>query len=75
MVEDKKLKKFDFEIQVWLGCPPRTLSRLRKFYDSMVSIHLGGEGLMGQYHNKRLKGVSTEELNVDYKNYKINYPK
>ena len=72
--ELKILKKLDFEIQSWLEAPPKTLSRLRKFYDSIVSIQLGGEGLMGQNYNERLKDTSFKEIKKLYQNYKINYP-
>ena len=67
-------EKLAYEIQLWLESPPKTLSRLRKFYDSIVSIHLGGEGIMGQHRNGRDKGLSYKELKTLYKNYKVNYP-
>lgn len=70
----KVLKKLNFEIQSWLEVPPKTLSRLRKFYDSIVSIQLGGEGLMGQNYNERLRGTPYKEIKKLYQNYKINYP-
>jgi len=68
-------EKMSFEIQSWLESPPKTLSRLRKFYESIISIHLGGEGIMCQHHNEVLKGTSIKELKKLYQDYKINYPK
>ena len=74
MDQKEELKKLNYEIQVWLESPPKTLSRLRKFYDSIVSIHLGGEGLMGSFKNLREKGASYKELKALVRNYKYNYP-
>lgn len=67
-------EKFDFEIQAWLEVPPTTLSRLKKFYDSIISIHLGGEGIMGQNYKEREKGTPYKEIKKLYQNYKVNYP-
>lgn len=71
---EKELKKLSYEIQLWLESPPKTLSRLRKFFDSIVSIHLGGEGLMGLFHKEREKGTPNKDLKALVRNYKVNYP-
>ncbi len=70
----EELKKLNFEIQSWLGSPPESLSRYKKFYESIISIHLGGEGIMGQHYKEKNKGTSYKELKSIYENYKINYP-
>lgn len=68
-MENKK-EKYDYEIQRWLESPPKTMSRLKKFYESMVSIHLGGKGL----HDKIKEAKNPVEARSIYKNYEINYP-
>lgn len=68
-----KEEKYDFEIQAWLCHPPETLSRLKKFYKSIISIHLGGKGLQTLFSKYR-----NEDSSVNtriYANYEINYPK
>lgn len=69
-----KLEKYDCEIQCWLYGGVKTPSRFKKFYESMISIHLGGVGLMEQHYNEVLKGASFKELKTKYQNYKINHP-
>ncbi len=70
----EKISKYDSEIQSWLGAPPKILSRYRKFYDSIVSIHLGGEGLMTLFHKGIMEGTDTKKLKSLYRNYTINHP-
>ena len=69
--EDKKLEKYELEIQAWLEFSPKTLSQLKKFYDSMISIYLGGKGMqtvMSKYKDPFVRH------RIDM-NYKVNYPK
>ena len=70
MNDENELKKYNTEIQIWINSQPETLYRLKKFYDSIVSIHLGGEGLM----EKLSKTEGYKEKKKVYKDYKINYP-
>lgn len=65
-----EIDKYNTEIQSWLITPPKTLSRLKKFYESIVSIHLGGEGLHTLVH----KAKTPEDAKLIYIMYKINYP-
>jgi len=71
MVKNKKLEKYDLEIQLWLESPPETLSQLKKFHDSMIIIHLGGVGLRTVLSKKRDLEIRTRV----YANYKVNHPK
>jgi len=76
MVDEKEvIKKLGYEIQCWLESEPETLSRLKKFYNSIISIWLGGEGIMGIHHKEVLKGMTHKELKVIWRNYKVNYPR
>jgi len=65
-----RLEKYNIEIQSWLGNPPKSLSRLRKFYESIVSIHLGGEGLQSLIN----KSKTIEDGKLTFAMYEINYP-
>ena len=62
---------FNYEMQCWIEAKPETLSRLKKFYESMVSIHLGGKGLMRMFN----EGNTFEERRKIFRDYTINYPK
>lgn len=68
-------KKLECEISEWIYASPNdTLSRLRKFYDSIISIHLGGEGIMGKHRSLMNNGASHQEVKASWRNYKENYP-
>lgn len=70
---DKRLNK---EITAWLYAEPNdTLSRLSKFYDSIISIHLGGEGIMEKHQSLINKDAPLEKVRYNWKHYKLNYPK
>jgi len=69
-------KKLQSEISEWIIATPNdTLSRLRKFYNSIISIHLGGEGVMERHRSLMNNGASHQEVKASWKNYKLNYPK
>ena len=68
------MKKLACEIRSWLEHPPETLSWFKKFYDSIISIWLGGEGLKGSFHKKLENGVSDKQLKEFVRIYKTNYP-
>ena len=71
----ERCKKLEYEISVWIDSGPnKTLSRLRKFYDSIMSINVGGEGIMGKHRLLRDSGASLQELKKSWRNYKYNYP-
>lgn len=71
----KRCKKLEFEISEWLYTEPNdTLTRLRKFYNSIISIHLGGEGIMNKHRSLMNNNASHKEVKDNWKNYKINYP-
>lgn len=75
--EEKKeiYKKLESEITEWIYASPNdTLSRLRKFYNSIISIHLGGEGIMGRHRSLINNNASIQEVKTSWKNYKVNYP-
>lgn len=68
-------KKLESEISEWIYAEPNdTLSRLRKFYNSIISIHLGGEGIMNRHRSLMNNGAPHKEIKDNWKNYKINYP-
>ena len=66
-----RLEKLNMEIQSWLEFEPNTLFRLRKFYESIISIHLGGEGLQ----TLMSKAETPQDAKLIYAMYEINYPK
>ena len=70
MESDKRLEKYNKEIQMWLENPPETLSRLKRFYESIVSIHLGGEGLQTLI----FKTETIQDAKLTVAMYEINYP-
>lgn len=71
----ERFKKLDLEIGEWINAIPNdTLSRLRRFYDSIISIHLGGDGIMGRHRSLMNKGASYQEVKANWRNYKLNYP-
>ena len=66
-----EIDKYNKEIQSWLGSPPKTLKRYKLFYESIVSIHLGGEGIQTLISNAK----TPEDAKLTFAMYKINYPK
>lgn len=73
--EKERCKKLDLEISAWINASPNdTLSRLRKFYNSIISIHLGGEGIMERHRSLMNSGALYQEVKTNWRNYKLNYP-
>lgn len=75
----ERCKKLTSEISAWISSGPNdTLSRLRKFYNSIISIHLGGEGIMERHYSLMERfshdEVEGKEVNASFRNYKVNYP-
>lgn len=75
--EEKKRRceKLDEEIIAWIysgSC--NTLSRLKKFYNSIISIHLGGEGIMERHNLILNNDASIQKVKDNWRNYKLNYP-
>jgi len=75
-------KRLELEISEWIQSGPNdTLSRLRKFYNSIISIHLGGDGIM-ERHRALMNRLSEDwdnetipqEIKASWRDYKVNYP-
>ncbi len=73
--KNERCEKLTFEVSAWIDAGPNeTLSRLRKFYNSIISIQLGGEGVMGGHHSLMNKRASYQEIKEFWRHYKLNYP-
>lgn len=80
MIDEKerkeRCKKLELEINEWIYAGSNdTLSRLRKFYNSIISIHLGGEGVMGRHRSLMNNNATHKEVKDNWRNYKKNYKK
>ena len=75
-------KKLELEISEWIQSGPNDkLSRLKRFYDSIISIYLGGEGIMERHRslmNKLSNNLDSktiqQEIKENWQKYKLNYP-
>ena len=71
----ERCKKLGNEISAWIHSEPNdTLSRLRRFYNSIISIHLGGEGIMEKHRSLMNNDAPHKEVKDNWRKYKLNYP-
>ena len=66
----ERFEKLITEIQAWIEYEPETLKRYKLFYESIVSISLGGEGLQTLINNTK----TPQDAKLTLAMYKLNYP-